>query len=131
LNSINNSLKGADANPRDMKRALARKLVEMYHSSNAAKEAEEEFDKIFINKGIPDDIPEYIPAAGLNEIGLLELIVSVKFAASNGEARRLVQQGGVSIDGEKISDPKSSISLDVEKILKVGKRKFVKLLPSK
>ena len=90
----------------------------MYVSADAAKEAEAEFDKIFINKGIPDDIPEYQSVAGVSEIGLLALIVEVKFAASNGEARRLVQQGGVSIDGEKVSDPKSSISLDAEKILK-------------
>lgn len=131
LELINNSLKDPATNPRNIKRALARKLVEMYASADAAKEAEEEFDKIFINKGIPDDIPEYKPAPGIDEMGLLELLVEVKFAASNGDARRLVQQGGVSIDGEKINDQKSSISFNSEKILKVGKRKFIKLLPSK
>lgn len=130
LKAIEKSLKDPDKNPRDIKRQLARTLVEMYVSAEAAKNAEEEFDKVFVNKGIPDEIPEYNPGSGVNEMGLLELIVKVKFAPSNGEARRLVQQGGVTIDGEKVSDPKSSVSFDAEKILKVGKRKFIKLLPA-
>jgi tyrosyl-tRNA synthetase len=130
LDGIKNSLKDSKINPRDIKRKLARELVKMYVSAEAAQEAEKEFDNIFINKGIPDDIPEYKPAAGTTEMGLLGLIVEVKFASSNGEARRLVQQGGVTIDGEKITDPKANISFDSEKILKVGKRNFIKLLPS-
>jgi tyrosyl-tRNA synthetase len=130
LAEIKKSLKDPNTNPRDIKRALARKFVEMYVSAEAAKEAEEEFDKIFIDKGIPEDIPQFNPAEGIKEKGLLELMVDIKFAASNGEARRLVQQGGVSIDGEKISDPKYSVVFDSEKILKVGKRKFIKLLSS-
>ena len=130
LAAIRKSLKDPKTNPRDIKRALARKFVEMYVSAEAAIEAEEEFDKIFIDKGIPDDIPEYRPAAGTHENGLLDLMVEIKFAASKGEARRLVQQGGVSIDGEKISDPKFAVVFDSAKILKVGKRKFIKLLAS-
>ena len=112
---------------RNIKRQLARKLVEMYHSPEAAQSAEAEFDKIFINKGIPDEIPEKIFDNG-QKIGIIDLIVSVNFAPSNGEARRLVQQGGVSIDGEKIADVKAEITIDSEKVLKVGKRKFIKLV---
>jgi len=61
---------------------------------------------------------------------IIDLITKVNFAPSKGEARRLIQQGGVSIDGEKISDIFQEIVFDSEKILKVGKRKFIKLLPS-
>lgn len=128
LAEIKSQLDNPETNPRDIKRALARQIVEMYHSREIAENAEREFDQVFINKGIPDDIPEF-NCEGLGEIGIIDLIVKVDFAPSNGEARRLVQQGGVSLDGEKISDLKTVIKLDAEKILKVGKRKFIKLLP--
>ncbi len=128
LKEIEAALKEPSTNPRDIKRALARKFVEMYYSKEAATEAEAEFDKIFINKGIPDDMPEYRPEAGETEAGLLQLIVTVGFSPSNGEARRMIQQGGVTLDGEKITDFKTIVKFDKEQILKVGKRKFIKLL---
>lgn len=128
LEEIKSSLSDSSINPRDLKRALARNLVGMYHSEEDALKAEEEFDNVFKNKGLPDDIPEYNPENSEEEIGIIELIVKIKFAPSNGEARRLIQQGGVSIDGEKITDLKYIIKLDTEKVLKVGKRKFMKLL---
>ncbi|MEN8192737.1 MAG: tyrosine--tRNA ligase [Bacteroidota bacterium] len=128
LNVIKDSLEKSDTNPRDIKRKLARKLVEMYHSEDASIQAEQEFDNIFINKGIPEDIPEYKPESESKPI--IDLITTVKFAPSKGEARRLIQQGGVSVDGEKITDLYQEISFDSEKILKVGKRKFIKLLPN-
>lgn len=126
LKTIKTQLEDGKTNPRDIKRALARKLVEMYHSKDAADAAQSEFDKIFINKGVPDKIPEYKPDQ--SEMGIIDLIVNVNFAPSNGEARRLITQGGVTIDGEKISDFKAVVKFEKEKILKVGKRKFIKLL---
>ncbi len=125
LAEIKKSLKDPNINPRDIKRALARKLVSMYHSEEAAVKAQEKFDNIFIKKGVPDDIP--VKEMNIAEIGIIDLIVEVGFAPSKGEARRLVQQGGVSIDGEKITDFKETIKLKNEQILKVGKRKFIKL----
>ncbi|MCO6472369.1 MAG: tyrosine--tRNA ligase [Melioribacteraceae bacterium] len=126
LKTIKDQLSDGKTNPRDIKRALARKLVEMYHSKAAAEAAQSEFDKIFINKGVPDDMQEYKPDQ--QEMGIIDLIVKVNFAPSNGEARRLIAQGGVTIDGEKITDFKEIVEFDKEKILKVGKRKFIKLL---
>lgn len=128
LENIKSLLENKNNNPRDLKRALARKLVEMYYSKQAAVEAEEEFDRIFKDKGLPDNIPEYAFEKGKIEINIIDLITQVDFAPSRGEARRLVQQGGVTIDGNKVSDPNEFIKLDTEKILKVGKRKFIKLL---
>jgi len=125
LKNIKTQLEDPSANPRDIKRSLARKFVEMYHSEEAAKNAEEEFDKIFINKGIPDDIPELkIESA---KVEIIDLIMKANFAPSRGEARRLVLQGGVSIANEKITDPKSIIDVKNDSVLKVGKRKFIKL----
>lgn len=126
LKTIKDQLSDGKTNPRDIKRALARKLVEMYHSKAAAEAAQSEFDKIFINKGVPDYMQEYKPDQ--QEMGIIDLIVKVNFAPSNGEARRLIAQGGVTIDGEKITDFKEIVEFDKEKILKVGKRKFIKLL---
>lgn len=126
LIDIKNKLADKNTNPRDLKRQLARTLVTMYHSDKAAAAAEAEFDKIFINKGIPDEIPKMEFNNG-EKFGLIDLIVKVNFASSKGEARRLIQQGGVSIDGSKITDINADVTIDNEKILKVGKRKFIKL----
>ncbi len=130
LKSIKESLSDKEVNPRDIKRKLARTLVAMYHSEEDAITAENEFDNIFVKKGLPDQMPEYRAEAGLNDSNILDLIVMVGFAPSKGEARRLVQQGGVTIDGEKISDIAASVKFDQDKILKVGKRNFIKILCS-
>jgi tyrosyl-tRNA synthetase len=130
LKSIKESLSDKEVNPRDIKRKLARTLVAMYHSEEDAITAENEFDNIFVKKGLPDQMPEYRAEAGLNESNILDLIVMVGFAPSKGEARRLVQQGGVTFDGEKISDIAASVKFDRDKILKVGKRNFIKILCS-
>ncbi len=127
LKEIKAQLEDAKVNPRDLKRELAKTLVKMYHSETAAKQAEEEFDKIFVKKEIPDELDEH-KIAGKEEIGIVDLIVEVKFAPSKSEARRLVEQGGVSINGEKIEDINHSVQLNGEKILKVGKRKFIKII---
>ena len=117
-------------NPRDIKRQLARTLVQTYYDEKSAKEAEGGFDKIFIKKEIPDEIPEHKIKKGISEINIIDLVLEVNFAPSKSEARRLITQGGVSVDGEKIEDISVNIKLDKEKILKVGKRKFIKNLMS-
>lgn len=125
LEELKAQLNDKNINPRDLKRELARTLVTMYHNQEAAESAQKEFDNIFINKGLPDEIEEF--SIGNNkEINILDLIVLVNFAPSKGEARRLVQQGGVSIDGDKINDSHQIIFLKSGMILKVGKRKFIK-----
>ena len=127
LTEVKSQLSDGNTNPRDIKRELARTLVTMYHNQEAAEIAQQEFDNIFINKGLPDEIEEF-NVGNNKEINILDLIVLVNFAPSKGEARRLLTQGGVSIDGEKISDVQSSISVKTGMILKVGKRKFIKLI---
>ncbi len=127
LQEIKKTLENPETNPRNIKRELAKALVKMYHDQEAADQAEKEFDRIFIKKEIPDDIPEYSFESGEKEIGIVDLIVQVKFASSKSEARRLVSQGGVSINGDKIDDINKIIALGIEQILKVGKRKFIKI----
>jgi len=126
LKEIKAALEDSNTNPRDLKRELARTLVAMYYDQEAAIKAQEEFDKIFIRKEIPDEIEEFNIEEN-KEINILDLLLLVNFAPSKGEAKRLVQQGGVSIDGEKISDVHQNINIKSGMILKVGKRKFLKL----
>lgn len=126
LANIKKHLDDSNVNPRDLKRRLARTFITMYHNSDAAKQAEEEFDKVFINKEAPDDIP--VLKIDEREIGILDLILKVKFAPSKGEAKRLVSQGGVAINSNKINNIGEKIKIENNMILKVGKRKFIKLL---
>jgi tyrosyl-tRNA synthetase len=128
VKEIKYKLSQKNINPRDLKRELARTLVAAYYDEDAAIKAELEFDKIFIKKEIPDDLPVFKFSKNENEIGILDLIVKVNFAPSKNEARRLIAQGGVYIDGKRIDEISESVKLDYEKILKVGKRKFVKLI---
>jgi tyrosyl-tRNA synthetase len=128
LNGIKHQLEDSNVNPRDIKRKLARTLVRMYHSEEAAIQAQEEFDKIFIKKEVPDEVEEFRIDENNSEFNILELILKVNFAPSKGEARRLVAQGGVSINGDKISDFNSIVKLTDGMVLKVGKRKFIKFI---
>jgi tyrosyl-tRNA synthetase len=124
LSRIKNSLENPGANPRDLKRELARTLVRMYHSAEASKSAEEEFDRIFINKSVPDNIEEYTVNGSPN---IATLMTEAGLASSKSDARRLIEQGGVTIDGEKVTDPIMILPDKNEMILKVGKRRFLKI----
>ncbi|MCW9094216.1 MAG: tyrosine--tRNA ligase [Ignavibacteriaceae bacterium] len=128
LKEIKAQLDNPKINPRDIKRKLARTFVRMYHNEDSAKQAEEEFDRIFIKKEIPDEVEEFKIDDKNSEFNILDLILKVNFAPSKGEARRLVIQGGVSINNNKITDPNFKIKLNDAMILKVGKRKFIKFV---
>ena len=116
-------------NPRDTKRRLAREIVTLYHSQEAAQASEEEFDRIFVRKDVPDEIEEMQYATKGSSVNILQLLTDTKLVPSKGEARRLIEQGGVSINNEKISDTKSEILLNEATVVKIGKRKFLKLIP--
>jgi tyrosyl-tRNA synthetase len=112
-------------NPRDVKVALAKLIIRDFHSQQSATEAEEEFNRRFVKKEIPDEIEEKtLSGARWN---LAELLTETALAASKGEAKRLIEQGGVKINGEKISNAKAEIDLKEEILLQVGKRKFLRV----
>ncbi len=113
--------------PRDTKRQLARELVTIYWSKEAAEKAEEEFDRIFIRKNIPEDIEEYFVQTNHESIDIIQLLSDTGLATSRSEARRLIEQGGVSINGNKVSELNQVVSLTESLILKIGKRKFLKV----
>jgi tyrosyl-tRNA synthetase len=115
----------AKTDPRNAKHDLALAITELYYGKDAALKAREHFEQTVIKKEIPDDIPEFKFVAG-ESVRLVQLITNIKFAPSNGESRRLIQQGGVSIDGETIEDINTEIAFmaGTSFVLKVGKRKF-------
>tara|TARA_B110001454_G_scaffold55532_1_gene54284 strand:- start:1103 stop:2314 length:1212 start_codon:yes stop_codon:yes gene_type:complete len=124
LDIINNDLSEGKSNPRDLKRQLAREIVKIYHDEDAAQKAESDFDALFIKKDIPDDIPEY--ALSSTET-LVSIMVDNNLVSSNGDAKRMIKQGAVKLDNEKVSDMSLEISPGSEKVLKVGKRKFLRI----
>lgn len=115
-------------NPLKQKRRLARELVKEYYDEDAAKKAQEEFDNVFRQGGVPDDIPVF-ELNGEKDYWICKLMVDLEFAKSNGQARRLIKQGAVSIDGEKVTNANLDLSPENEFILKVGKRRFAKVIP--
>ena len=124
LDDIKKDLSAGKSNPRDLKRQLAREIVQIYHDKDAAQKAESDFDALFIKKDIPDDIPEY--ALSSTET-LVSIMVGNELVSSNGDAKRMIKQGAVKLDNEKISDMFFEVSPDSEKVLKVGKRKFLRI----
>lgn len=121
----------AGKDPRNAKHDLAFTLVRMYHGEKAALSAKEFFEKTIVKKEIPDEMPEFVFKSGSEE-SLINIIKSVGFSPSNSEAKRLILQGGVSIDGETINDLQYAITFKENSniVLKVGKRKFGRLISS-
>lgn len=112
------------ASPRDLKADLAHDLVKRFHGPEAADEARAEFDRMFRGGGVPDEIETQLVPAGLR---LFALLADYGLAASRAEARRLIQQGAVSLDGQKVRDPHMSLEEGTECLLKVGKRRFLQV----
>lgn len=112
-------------NPRDIKMALAHLITEEYHGKEGADKAQEDFINVVSNKGIPDDIASVKIDS---EKSILDLLVELSFVQSKGEAKRLIQGGGVKIDGEKVSDMGYIVTPQMDAVLQAGKRKFAKLV---
>ncbi|MBE7517331.1 MAG: tyrosine--tRNA ligase [Chloracidobacterium sp.] len=112
-------------NPRDLKVNLAKLIIKDFHSQADADAAEEEFVKRFVQKEVPDEVEVMTLAAG--EYALAQLLVDTGLTASKGEARRLIDQGGVKVDGEKAGSATAPVAVDAEGVLlQVGKRRFLR-----
>ena len=122
--SVKKRLVDPAVNPMDVKRDLARAVVALYYDDETATKAEDHFNTVVVGKGIPDDMPEYTLKGE-------DLIVNVLFDAgllkSKGEARRMVKQGAVKLDGKPVEDIQKNLTPNGDQILKVGKRRFLKV----
>lgn len=115
-------------NPRDLKVNLAKVIIKDFHSQSDADAAEEDFNRRFVKKEVPDEIEEVSVKA--QTYRLADLVVASGLVPTKGEAKRLIEQGGVKINGEKATSAAAEIELTDSLILQVGKLKFAKLTPS-
>ena len=125
VKSAESRLADSSVNPMEVKRELARAVVELYYDAETAKNAENHFNTVVVGKGIPDDIPEYTLSS---EDQIINVIFNAGLLKSKGEARRMIKQGAVKLDGESIADIQATIRPSGEQILKVGKRRFLKVI---
>jgi tyrosyl-tRNA synthetase len=125
IEKIEKELANGEINPKIIKQRLAREIVSLYHGEEESIKAEEEFNRIFSQNKIPTDMPEMIIK---EKIWIIKLLTDSKLCSSNGEARRMLKQNAVSIDGEKVTNLDQEIFPENEMILKVGKRRFLKLI---
>lgn len=132
LQMVEQTLSDGSYHPAQAKRDLAERLVTLYHSAAAAADARAHFDRVFKEKDRPDVIPDApIPDTAVREgtVWVPRLLTELGLAASNGEARRLITQGGVKLDDVAFTDPAAELAPEAlrGKVLQVGKRKFLRL----
>ncbi len=113
-------------NPKNLKMKLAQELVTIYHDAASAKAAEQEFIEIFSNRGLPTEIELKMVAE--KELDIVQLLTLLELASSRSDAKRLIEGGGVKIDGQKVVSIDEKVTLDKEKLIQVGKRKFLKVI---
>jgi len=132
IRKLEKGLNEGTIHPRDLKMRLGWEIVRIYHGETEADQAKDEFVKMFQKKEAPDEMPEFsLSRLGFDpqeNIEMVALLVAVKFAPSRGEARRLIEQGGVKVNYDRISDPAAECKFNEGDILRVGKRKFGKIL---
>jgi len=126
IRKIEEELKGGEVNPRVLKTRLAYEIVKIYHGEQEAEKAALEFDRVFRDKELPQDMNEI--SVGEDEMKALDLLVASGVVKSKGEARRLIEQGGMKIDGEKIDSPEHVIAVGNGIVLQAGKHRFVKIV---
>lgn len=133
ITEVRRGLEGASLHPRDAKRRLAREIVRMWHGADAAARAEAAFDRVFVARDLPEDIPEVRLdglRAGTRDMlhrKAVHLLVDLKLAKSHGEARRLITQGGVTVDGQRITDVEADVEIKDGLIVRVGRRRFARV----
>jgi len=125
LLKVEKKLNDPTINPMEIKRELARSIVNMYHDSEKALAAERHFDSVVVKKGVPDNIPVFNL---IDEDTVVNIIHSSGLLKSKGEVRRMIKQGAVTLNGEKVNDIYARISKSGEQIFRIGKRKFLKII---
>jgi tyrosyl-tRNA synthetase len=128
ITALRASAERNERNPRDLKVELAKRIITDFHSAEDARSAEDDFTRVFRNKQAPGEIEERTVNAGKRSLTLL--LVETGLAASRAEARRLIEQGGVYIDGTRCEIVNEVVELreGLPTEVKVGKRRFLRLL---
>jgi len=127
LEKTRHKLAEGTVNPRDVKMRVARDIVRQFHGQEAVESAEAEFVRVFQERDLPSEIPTY-ELPGDEPMPIIQLLRGAGLAQSNAEARRLISQGGVRVDDEKVLDIHAKIAIPHGTIIRVGKRRFVRVL---
>jgi tyrosyl-tRNA synthetase len=130
VEAVTRGLADGSVHPRDAKRRLARAIVEVWHGAAAALAAEAEFERVFVGKELPGEVPEAaisVDDAPGGQIRLVKLLVVTGLADSNNEARRLISQGGVTVDGRRLHDVDATVAVRPGLVVQVGRRRVVRL----
>ncbi len=130
VRQLADALRAGTAHPRDVKKRLAREITTMYHGAAAAGKAEQEFERVFAAHELPEAIPD-VPLSRAHLHGgamrLVQLLKELDLVASNGEARRLISQGGVSLDSKRIDDVNAEVPVRDGLLVRVGRRRFARV----
>jgi len=124
--AVERGLADGSLHPMEAKGQVAREIVSIFHNDEAAARAEAHFKRVFQKGELPSEMPTHRPSAP--EMNIVDLLVATDLAKSKSEARRLIQQGGVRLDGEKVDSIEWMLSIQDGIILQVGKRRFVRLI---
>jgi tyrosyl-tRNA synthetase len=130
LTQVRQGLRDGSLHPRDAKRRLAREIVGMWHGAEAAPRAEAAFDRVFVARELPSEVPDVVLSPGEAPSGrmrLVHLLVALGLAESHGEARRLITQGGVAVDGRRLTDADADVEVYDGLVVRVGRRRFARL----
>jgi tyrosyl-tRNA synthetase len=130
IKKVERGLADGTVHPRDAKVALAREIVKVWHGERAAADAEREFARVFVDKDLPADIPD--APIGRDELKngalrLTKMLVLAGLAESNSDARRLISQGGVTVDGQRVNETDAEIAVQDGLILRIGRRRFARI----
>ncbi len=128
IHSLKTRMEKGEVHPKVVKVQLAKEIVTRFHSSEAADGAEKNFEQVFARHELPDDIPEVTISAGEDKIWLPKLLLEAGLVKSSSDGRRMVKQNAVSVDGAKVSDMNANVATAGELLLKVGKRRFCKVV---
>lgn len=127
VDSVTAAIADGSVHPGELKRDLARRVVDKYHGKGSGEDAERTFDRLFKQKQAPEDVPvTRLPDE--DPVWLPKALAEAGIVASNGEARRLIEQGAVKINGERLSDESIGRSILDRSVVQVGKRRFVKFV---
>lgn len=127
IKELKEKMESGEIHPKEVKKKLARELTTRYHGDEAAQAAELNFEQVFTKGGIPDEIAE-VELSFAEPVWLAKLLVEADLVKSTSDGRRMIKQGAVSLDGEKVNDEKAEISPEGEVLVKVGKRRFAKVI---
>ncbi|MCJ7498555.1 MAG: tyrosine--tRNA ligase, partial [candidate division Zixibacteria bacterium] len=128
IKKIKKDIEKKEVNPMSWKKILGFELVKLYHNQKEAEKAQAEFEKVFSKKELPEKIEVFKLKSEQPEIWIVKLLTETNLCSSSSEARRLIKQGGVYIDNQRVEDENLQVKIKGEKLLKVGKRKFLKVV---